>query len=65
MSKNIVNNFANDEVGNLWDKLIELGVSQDTLQIITNINGYNTKTLNDVLYAKFGYRSIDQLEDEK
>ena len=65
MSKDIVNNFANDEVGNLWDKLIELGVSQDTLQIITNINGYNTKTLNDVLYAKFGYRSIDQLEDEK
>jgi hypothetical protein len=65
MSKDIVNNFANDEVGNLWDKLIELGVSQDALQIITNINGYNTKTLNDVLYAKFGYRSIDQLEDEK
>jgi hypothetical protein len=65
MNKDIVNNFANDEVGNLWDKLIELGVSQDTLQIITNINGYNTKTLNDVLYAKFGYRSIDQLEDEK
>jgi hypothetical protein len=65
MSKDIVNNFANSEVGNLWDKLIELGVSQDTLQIITNINGYNTKTLNDVLYAKFGYRSIDQLEDEK
>lgn len=65
MNKEIFNNFGSDEVGKLWDKLIELGVSQDTLQIITSINGYNIKTLNDVLYAKFGYRSIDQIEDEK
>jgi predicted ATPase len=63
-NKNILNNFANDKVGNLWDKLIELGISEDTLQIITNINGYNEDTLNDVLYAKFGYRDIKQMEEE-
>jgi hypothetical protein len=57
------NNFGSDKVGNLWDRLIELGISEDTLQIITSINGYNEDTLNDVLYAKFGYRSIDQIEE--
>jgi arylsulfatase A-like enzyme len=58
------NNFGSDSVGKIWDKLLELGISEDTLQIITSINGYNEDTLNDVLYAKFGYRSIDQMEEE-
>jgi hypothetical protein len=63
-NKNIFNNFGSDSVGKIWDKLVELGISEDTLQIITNINGYNEKTLNDVLYAKFGYRDIKQMEEE-
>jgi len=28
-----------------------------------NINGYNEETLNDVLYARTAYRSIEQLEE--
>jgi hypothetical protein len=63
-NKNIFNNFGSDKVGNLWDKLIELGISEDTLQIITNINGYNENTLNNVLYARFGYRDLEQMEEE-
>lgn len=46
----------------MWDELLELGVSEQTLQIITNINGYNSGTLENVLYAHTGYRSFDQLE---
>ena len=48
----------------MWDELLELGVSEQTLQIVTNINGYSAETLEDVLYAHTGYRSFDQLEDE-
>jgi hypothetical protein len=59
-----LNNFGSDSVGKIWDKLLELGISEDTLQIITNINGYNEDTLNSVLYARFGYRSIEQMEEE-
>lgn len=44
----------------MWDKLIEMGVSEETLQIVTDINGYNQQTMEDILYAKFGYRSFDQ-----
>lgn len=35
-------------------------VSQETLDIITSINGYNEETLNDVLYCVSGYRNIEQ-----
>ena len=47
----------------MWDELLLLGVSEQTLQIVTNINGYNEQTLCDVLYAHAGYRSFDQLDD--
>lgn len=44
-----------------WNQLLELGVSEQTLSIITDINGYNMKTLEDVLYSHTGYNSFDQL----
>ena len=47
----------------LWDKLLELGISEQTLQTVTNINGYNETSFNDILYSNFGYRSFDQLEE--
>lgn len=45
----------------MWDALIDLGVSEQTLQIITSINGYTTETMRDVLYAHTGYRDFTQL----
>ena len=49
-----------------WDYLLETGIIKDeqTLQVVTNINGYSLETLEDVLYATEGYRSFDQLLDE-
>lgn len=48
-----------------WEYLTEyLGVSEQTLKIITAINGYNLETMQDVLYAVAGYKSFDQLESE-
>jgi hypothetical protein len=52
------------KVEGMWDFLITQGVSEQTLQIITSINGYTVDTLNDVLYAHMGYRSIDQIDEE-
>lgn len=49
----------------MWEKLMELGVSEQTLQIVTDINGYSEETMLDVLYAHTGYRNFDQLEDEE
>jgi hypothetical protein len=50
----------------LWDFLIENGIAtEESLVLLTNINGYSVETLEDALYALTGYRSIDQLEDEE
>lgn len=49
----------------MWDSLLELGVSEQTLQVVTNINGYNEKTMYDILCAATGYsRFADAYEDE-
>lgn len=57
-------NNSTDNITDKWDLLVEMGISEETLDIITSINGYNLQTLEDVLYAKFGYRSFEQLERE-
>lgn len=47
----------------MWDVLVEQGVSEQTLRIVTDINGFSEETMKDVLYAHTGYRDFDQLED--
>lgn len=39
-------------------------VSEETLKIITDINGDTIDTLNDVLFCVTGYRDIEQFINE-
>jgi hypothetical protein len=48
----------------IWTRLLDLGVSEQTLQIVTSLNGYTEETLMDVLYVHTGYRTFDQMDDE-
>ena len=49
-----------------WDYMLSNEIAtEDELRLVTSINGYSTETLNDVLYARTGYRSIEQYEEEK
>lgn len=50
------------DIQEMWDALLNMGVSEETLQIVTSINGYSEETLEDVLYAAFGYRTFEQVE---
>ena len=46
----------------MWDVLVEMyGVSEDTLRIVTCINGYSEETLLDVLYAVAGIRDFEEV----
>ena len=55
-----------DEVIYVWDKLVDMGLFTDReLELITNINGYTIDTLNDAIYARYGYRSLDQMLEEE
>lgn len=47
----------------MWDVLMEMGVSEQTLQVVTDINGYSEQTMCDILYAVSGYRDFGQLDD--
>lgn len=52
-----------EKINKLYDYLLDYGVNKQTLDAITGINGYNEKTLNDVLYYFTGYRDFEQLEE--
>lgn len=55
----------NKGLTNLWNYLLNNGIaSEETLQVVTNINGYSINTLKDVLYATTGYRSLKQIEEQ-
>lgn len=58
------------ELNKYYNYLIDNGIaSEETMQIITSINGYSKETLDSVLYCTTGYRNIDQYlgldEDEE
>lgn len=50
-------------IDTMWDILVDLGVSEQTLQIVTAINGYNEKTMLDVLDVTTGYKNFEQIDD--
>jgi len=55
-----------NNVHEIWDFIIERNIAtEETLQVVTSINGYNAETLNEVLYAVTGYRNIEQFEEEE
>lgn len=55
----------NYTIEQVWDLLLQYGIATSKeLQLVTTINGYNIDTLKDVLYARTGLRSIEQLLNE-
>lgn len=50
------------EINALWDKLLDMDLfTKGELQLITNINGYSVETLNAALFARYGYRDLEQM----
>lgn len=53
------------KISDLWWWLIDNGIAtMNELKLITGIIGYNTDTLNKVLFYRTGYRDREQLESE-
>lgn len=50
----------------IWDAIVEHGIAtEEELELVTAINGYNEDALNDVIFVRTGYRSIEQLLEEE
>lgn len=48
----------------IWNELIEMSIAnEEELILVTTLNGYNVETLNDVLFVRTGYRSLEQLTE--
>ena len=48
----------------MWNYLKDVVlVSEQTLQVVTDINGYSEETMCDILYAVTGYRDFEQFEE--
>ena len=44
-----------------WDFLVNNGIATDEeIDLVTCINGYNDESLDDILYARTGYRYFEQ-----
>lgn len=53
------------DVNELYDELIQLDLfTEDELKLITDINGYSVDTLNECIYARYGYNSFEQMQGE-
>lgn len=49
---------------NLWDYIVSNGIATEKeLILITGINGYNVETLNDVIFQRTGYRTVEQIKE--
>lgn len=45
----------------MWDLLLENDIAtEDELQLVTSINGYNEEALTDILYVRTGYKDFDE-----
>ena len=57
------------DLGEQFDYLIEYEIcTEEEMNLITSINGYNEKSVNDILYVRTGYNSLKQYlecEDEE
>lgn len=54
-----------DDVNVLWDALLEQELfTYEELQLITNINGFSVETLNDAIFARYGYRDLEQMMED-
>jgi hypothetical protein len=67
MNKKIINENRYYSADEAYDILVEYEIAtEDEINLVCNIIGYNIETMEDILYVRTGYRSFDQLlgEDE-
>jgi hypothetical protein len=54
-----------DKEMDIWQKIEDYGIATyEEIDLVTSINGLSIDTLNDIIYARTGYRDMDQYEEE-
>lgn len=49
------------ELNEYYNYLVEYGIAtEEEIDLVTSINGYNEESLDDILYVRTGYRDLEQ-----
>ena len=50
-----------DELNTMYDTMLELELCTfEEIELVTSINGYNEQALNDIVFVRTGYNSLEQ-----
>ena len=50
-----------EQLNHMYDTILELGIAiREELELVTSINGFNEQALNDIVYVREGYQTLDQ-----
>ena len=50
----------------LWTLIVKYGIATDSeIDLVTDINGNSIETLNNIIYARTGYRDIESYEESE
>jgi hypothetical protein len=53
-----------NNLSEIWDKIIDYNIAtEEELQLVTSINGYNIEALNDIIEVRTSYHDIEQYEE--
>ena len=58
----LLNFFIMEQIGQIYDFLIENQLfTKGEISLLCCINGYSVETLNDAIYARYGFRTFEEL----
>ena len=61
-----VEKYKMDKLNEIFDFIIEWEIAtEDEIQLVTKINGWNEESLNDIIYVKTGYRNMEQMKESE
>jgi|TARA_R110000796_G_scaffold54893_7_gene128212 hypothetical protein len=61
-----VEKYKMDKLNEIFDFIIEWEIAtEDEIQLVTKINGWNEESLNDIIYVKTGYRDMEQMKESE
>lgn len=55
-----------DKLNKIFDFIVEWNIAtEEEIQLVTNINGWNEDSLNDIIYVRSGYRNMEQYKESE
>ena len=55
-----------ENLNTLYEKIVEYGIAtEEEINLVTCINGWNEEAMNDIIYTRTGYRDIEQYEESE